>query len=161
NRMYRALIFGSVWLVLSTMPGLARAKATTVVKEHKNPQGLAVPRGYSHTVTVSGGHTIYVAGQVAFNAQGEVVGKGDLRAQMRQALENLRLALAGSGASFKDIVKWNTYVVGFKPEQLTILREVRSEILKDVPPPASTLIGVQALANPDLLIEIEAIAVVD
>ncbi len=159
--MYRALIFVTVLLILPAALALGQAKRSGVVKEHKNPQGLAVPRGYSHTVTVSGGRTVYIAGQVAYNAQGEVVGKGDLRAQMRQALENLRLALAGSGASFKDIVKWNTYVVGFKPEQLPILREVRAEILKDVPPPASTLIGVQALANPDLLIEIEAVAVVD
>jgi len=159
--MHRALILGTALAVLSAVPVLGQTKGSSVVKEHKNPQGLAVPRGYSHTVTVSGGRTIYVSGQVALNAQGEIVGKGDLRAQMHQALENLRLALAGSGASFKDIVKWNTYVVGFKPDQLTILREVRAEILKDVTPPASTFIGVQALAIPDFLIEIEAIAVVD
>jgi len=129
--------------------------------EHKNPAGLSTPRGYTHVVSASAGRTVYVAGQVSLNAQGEVVGKGDLRAQTRQVLENLRLALAGAGAAFKDVVKWNTYVVGFQAPQLSILREVRAEILGNVTPPASTLIGVQALADPAFLIEIEAIAVVD
>jgi enamine deaminase RidA (YjgF/YER057c/UK114 family) len=87
--------------------------------------------------------------------------KGDLRAQARQVFENLRIALAAAGGSFKDLVKINTYVVGYKPDQLPILREVRAEMLKDLTPPASTLAGVQSLVNPDLLIEIEAIAVVE
>jgi enamine deaminase RidA (YjgF/YER057c/UK114 family) len=129
--------------------------------EHKNPAGLSTPRGYTHVVSASGSRTVYVAGQVSLNAQGEVVGKGDLGAQTRQVLENVRVALAGAGASFKDVVKWTTYVVGFQAPQLSILREARAEILGDVTPPASTLIGVQALADPAFLIEIEAIAVVD
>ena len=66
-----------------------------------------------------------------------------------------------SNFTFKDLVKINTYVVGYKPDQLPILREVRAEMLKDVTPPASTLVGVQGLVNPDLLIEIETIAVID
>ncbi len=131
------------------------------MKEHKNPAGLSTPRGYTHVVSASGGRTVYIAGQISLDAKGEVVGRGDLRAQTRQVLENLRLALAGAGATLKDIVKWNTYVVGFQAEHLPILREVRSEFLGDIPPPASTLIGVQALADPAFLIEIEAIAVVD
>ncbi len=146
---------------VATTPLLAQPKKGGVVREHKNPAGLRTPTGYTHVVSVSGGRTLYIAGQVAFNAQGEVVGKGDLRAQTHQVFENLRLALAGAGASFKDVVKWNTYVVNFKLEHLPVLREVRTEVLKDLTPPASTLVGVQALANPDFLIEIEAIAVVD
>ena len=158
--MDRALISAIALLILA-VPVLGQAKTGGVVREHKNPPGLSTPRGYSHTVSVSGGRTVYIAGQVAYNAQGEVVGKGDLKAQTRQAFENLRLALAAAGGSFKDLVKINTYVVGYKPDQLQVLREVRAEILKDLTPPASTLVGVQALVNPDLLIEIEAIAVVD
>ncbi len=131
------------------------------MREHINPAGLSTPRGYTHVVSASAGRTIYIAGQISLNAQGEVVGKGDLRAQTRQVLENVRLALASAGAAFKDVVKWNTYVVNFQAPQLSILREVRAEILGDVTPPASTLIGVQALADPAFLIEIEAIAVVD
>ncbi len=151
-------------LVLATSLGAPPlvAQDKKAVREHKNPQGLSTPRGYSHVVSVTGGRTLYVAGQVAFNAQGEIVGKGDLRAQARQVFENLRLALAGGGATFKDVVKFNTYVVNFKAEDLVALREVRAEALKDLTaPPASTLVGVQALANPDFLIEVEAVAVVD
>jgi len=159
--MYRSLVSVIAFLIVAAAPALAQTKTGGVVREYKNPPGLSTPRGYSHTVSVTGGRTVYVAGQVAYNAQGEVVGKGDLRAQARQAFENLRIALAAAGASFKDLVKINTYVVGYKPDQLPILREVRAEMLKDLTPPASTLVGVQGLVNPDLLIEIEAVAVVD
>jgi enamine deaminase RidA (YjgF/YER057c/UK114 family) len=159
--MYRSLVSVIAFLIVAAAPVLGQTKTGGVVREYKNPPGLSTPRGYSHTVSVSGGRTVYVAGQVAYNAQGEVVGKGDLRAQTRQAFENLRIALAAAGGSFKDLVKINTYVVGYKPDQLTILREVRAEMLKDLTPPASTLVGVQGLVNPDLLIEIVAIAVID
>jgi len=159
--MRRTLIRAVALAIAMATPLVAQEKKGGVVREHKNPPGLSTPRGYTHVVSVSGGRTLYVAGQVAFNEQGEVVGKGDLRAQTRQVFENLRRALTGAGASFKDVVKMNTYVVNFKAEDLPILREVRTDVLKDVIPPASTLVGVQALANPDFLIEIEAIAVVD
>jgi enamine deaminase RidA (YjgF/YER057c/UK114 family) len=159
--MYRSLVSVIAFLFVAAAPALGQTKTNGVVREYKNPPGLSTPRGYSHAVSVTGGRTVYVAGQVAYNAQGEVVGKGDLRAQTRQAFENLRIALAAAGGSFKDLVKINTYVVGYKPDQLTILREVRAEMLKDLTPPASMLVGVQGLVNPDLLIEIEAIAVVD
>ncbi len=159
--MYRSLVSLIAFLIVAAAPALGQTKTGGVVREYKNPPGLSTPRGYSHTVSVTGGRTVYVAGQVAYNAQGEVVGKGDLRAQARQAFENLRIALAAAGASFKDLVKINTYVVGYKPDQLPILREVRAEMLKDLAPPASTLVGVQGLVNPDLLIEIEATAVID
>jgi enamine deaminase RidA (YjgF/YER057c/UK114 family) len=159
--MLRVLVSIVTVVSLGTTPLQAQEKKGGVVREHKNPAGLRTPTGYTHVVSVSGGRTLYIAGQVAFNEKGEVVGKGDLRAQARQVFENLRLALAGGGATFKDVVKWNTYVVNFKPEDLPVLREVRAELLKDLTaPPASTLVGVQALANPDFLIEIEAIAVV-
>jgi enamine deaminase RidA (YjgF/YER057c/UK114 family) len=160
--MSRNLI--ALGLTLATSLGAAplAAQDRKASKEHKNPAGLHTPRGYSHVVSVTGGRTLYVAGQVAYDAKGEIVGKGDLRAQARQVFENLRLALAGGGATFKDVVKFNTYVVNFKAEDLAALREVRGEVLKDLTaPPASTLVGVQALANPDFLIEIEAVAVVD
>jgi enamine deaminase RidA (YjgF/YER057c/UK114 family) len=146
---------------LVAVPLRAQEKKGGVVREHKNPPGLSAPRGYTHVVSASGGRTVYVAGQVALDVQGEVVGKGDLRAQARQVFENLRTALSSAGASFKDVVKWNAYVVNLKPEDLPVLREARADALKDTTPPASTLVGVQALANPDFLIEVEAIAVVD
>jgi enamine deaminase RidA (YjgF/YER057c/UK114 family) len=159
--MQKPLVSFVALAALGVAPLLAEEKKGDAVREHKNPPGLSAPRGYTHVVSASGGRTVYIAGQVALNVQGEVVGKGDLRAQARQVFENLRIALAGAGATFKDVVKWNTYVVGLKPEDLAALREVRGEFLKDVTPPASTLVSVQGLANPDFLIEIEAIAVVD
>jgi len=159
--MRRALVSSIALIVLGATPLFAQEKKGGVVREHKNPPGLSTPRGYTHTVSVTGGRTVYVAGQVAFDAKGEIVGKGDLRAQARQVFENLRIALAGTGASFKDVVKWNTYVVNLKPDDLAVLREARAEALKDATPPASTLVSVQALASPDFLIEVEAIAVVD
>ena len=122
--MYRSLVSVIAFLIVAEAPAPGQTKAGGVVREYKNPPGLSTPRGYSHTVSVTGGRTVYVAGQVAYNAQGEVVGKGDLRAQARQAFENLRIALSAAGGSFKDLVKINTYVVGYKPDQLPILREV-------------------------------------
>ena len=159
--MNRALVTVILLWTVTAAPARGGSEKEKAARTHTNPAGLSKPTGYTHTVSVRGGRTLYIAGQVAANAQGEIVGKGDLRAQTRQVYENLRLALAGAGGSFRDIVKLNTYVVGFQPEHLPILREVRAEMFKGITPPASTLVGVVALANPDFLIEIEAIAVVD
>jgi enamine deaminase RidA (YjgF/YER057c/UK114 family) len=129
-------------------------------KKFINPSTLAPPRGYTHVVTTTGGKTVFVAGQVAWDVKGEVVGKGDLRAQATQAYENLKAALAAAGATFADVVKINTYVVNYKSADLPVIREVRSKFFAQENLPASTLIGVQALALEDLLIEVEAVAVV-
>lgn len=125
-----------------------------------NPPALCPTFGWTHVVTASGGKTVYVSGQVGVNERGELVGKGDLREQTRQTFENLRHALAAVGATFRDVVKSNLYVVGFKPEHLPIIREVRARYFSAEQPPASTLVGVQALAGADWLIEIEVIAVI-
>jgi enamine deaminase RidA (YjgF/YER057c/UK114 family) len=129
-------------------------------KQFINPQGLSTPKGYTHVVTAAGGKTVYVAGQVAMNAQGEVVGKGDLKAQIVQVYENLKLALKAVGADFIDVVKMTTYIVNYQPAHIPILREVRANYLSPTHPPANTLLGVQALFHPDILVEIEAIAVI-
>jgi enamine deaminase RidA (YjgF/YER057c/UK114 family) len=89
------------------------------------------------------------------------VGRGDLKAQAQRVFENLRTALRAAGAGFEDVVKLNTYVVGYRPAMLDTLRAVRSSFMGEVAVPASTLVGVQALAREGLLIEIEAVAVVD
>jgi len=129
-------------------------------KKFINPPTLATPRGYTHVVTATGGKTVFVAGQVAFDAKGELVGKGDLRAQATQAYENLKAALAAAGATFADVVKMNTYIVNYKPADLPAIREVRGQFFPQENLPASTLVGVQALALEGLLIEVEAVAVV-
>jgi len=125
-----------------------------------NPFGTKPP-GYTHVVVVNGpGKTIYISGQVPVNVKGEIVGKGDLKKQVTQVYENLKIALKAAGATFDDVVKMNTYVANYKPADVAIIREVRAQYLSGENPPASTLAGVQALYHPDILIEIEAIAVI-
>jgi len=129
-------------------------------KQFFNPSDVHRPRGYTHAVAVNGGRLIFIAGQVAFDKQGDLVGKGDLRAQTEKALDNLVAALAAAGATPADVVKVNTYVVNYRPADYPIIREARARVFEGQNPPAYTLIGVQALAVEELLIEIEAMAVV-
>jgi enamine deaminase RidA (YjgF/YER057c/UK114 family) len=129
-------------------------------KKFINPPTIATPRGYTHIVTATSGRMIWISGQVAFNVKGELVGKGDLRAQTTQVYENLKNALAAAGATTADVVKVNTYVVDFKPADLAIIREVRGQYFAFENMPASTLVGVQALAFEGLLIEVEVVAMV-
>jgi enamine deaminase RidA (YjgF/YER057c/UK114 family) len=124
------------------------------------PAGLHTPPTYSHVAIARGGTTIHISGQLAHDAQGNLVGAGDLRAQTRQVYQNLGKALAAAGATFDDVVKQTTYVVDYKPEHRMLIGEVRFEFLARERPPASTLIGVAALAQPGFLIEIEVVAVI-
>ena len=121
-------------------------------KQFINPDGLARPAVYTPVVTARGGRTIYISGQVSQDADGALVGKGDLVAQTEQIYRNLEGALAGAGATFNDVVKLNVYVVNFKPEYRDLLQQVRGRYVSKEHPPASTLIGVQALARPDFLV---------
>lgn len=130
-------------------------------KKFINPDGLVKPGVYTPAISARGGTTIYISGQVSQDAAGKLVGAGDLLAQTEQVYKNLELALKGAGASFADVVKLNVYVVGYKPEHRALLQQVRGRYVAKDSPPASTLIGVQALARADFLVEIEAIAVVD
>jgi 2-iminobutanoate/2-iminopropanoate deaminase len=124
-----------------------------------NPDGMSPPVGpYAHVVTAPpGGRLVYCAGAVAFDADGEVVGKGDIVAQTRQVMENLRLALSAAGATFADVVKVTNYVTD--ASQWPQVLPVRAEYITE-PFPASTFVEVSALMFPELLIEIEALAVV-
>ena len=92
---------------------------------------------------------------------GAVVGAGDLAAQTTQVMRNIGLALAAAGASYGDVVKITTYVVNYKPEHRAIIAQARAPFFSGREPPASTLVGVSALASPDWLVEIEAVAVVN
>jgi enamine deaminase RidA (YjgF/YER057c/UK114 family) len=125
-----------------------------------NPEGLSQPAGYSHAVTVRGGTTVYISGQVAFDAAGNLVGEGDHRRQAEQVFANLETALAAAGAGFEHVVKLSYYVVGLSREVTLMLREVRAGYLNQERPPASTLVAVAALVDPRLLVEIEAVAVI-
>lgn len=128
-----------------------------------NPNDMynAVEYGFSHATKSAGGVTIHCAGQVAWDDNRELVGAGDLAAQAAQALSNLGRVLAHAGAKPADVVRIRTYVVGHSPDKLPAIGGAIAEFFGDVTPPANTLIGVQSLALPEFLIEIEATAVVD
>ena len=122
-----------------------------------NPATLAKPPGYTHVVEVTGGRTIYIAGQIALDSSGNIVGPGDFPAQAEQVFANLKAALESVGASFKDVIKLNYYVTD--TSQLPALRAVRDRHVNTAAPPASTLVQVVRLAREGLMIEIEAVAV--
>ena len=129
--------------------------------EHLRPEGLLHNPALSHVVVASGTRTIYTAGQVSIDERGALVGAGDLAAQTAQAMRNVGLALAAGRASYADIVKITTYVVNYKPEHRAVIVKARAPFFANGTPPASTLVGVTALALPEWLVEIEAVAVVD
>lgn len=120
------------------------------------PTTLHSTPGYSQIVTVTGGQTIYLSGQVALDASGNLVGRDDFRAQAQQVFENMQTALAAVGANFSHVVKLNIYMVD--RSQLPLLREVRDRYVNTQAPPASTLIEVKGLARAEFLLEVEAIA---
>jgi enamine deaminase RidA (YjgF/YER057c/UK114 family) len=126
-----------------------------------NPKKLAPPPGYSYVVEASGGRTIYFAGQLGVDESNKFVGPegGDFRAQCVKAFENLTVAIKAAGANWSDVVKINNYVIDIE-KNIGTFREVRDKFLNTKAPPASTTIGVPALARPGGLFEIEAIAVV-
>lgn len=150
----------SVLLLLSLGSGsTALAQGAAEAPRFVNPPTLPPARGYSHVVEVpAGSRLLYVAGQVALDSTGRVVGMGDFRAQAVQVFENLRRALAVGGATFADVVKLNYYVVD--ATQVQSLRDVRDRYVHIAAPPASTLVEVRRLFRDDLLIEVEAVAIV-
>ena len=130
-------------------------------KKFINPEGMVRPGTYTPIVATRGGRTLYVAGQVAQDEKGGIVGPGDLAAQAEQVYKNVGLALKGAGATFNDVVKITVYVVNMKPEHRDLMGQVRARHVSKDNPPASTLVGVQALAKPEYLVEVEAVAVAD
>jgi enamine deaminase RidA (YjgF/YER057c/UK114 family) len=130
--------------------------------KHLKPDTLFTPEGntYTQIVTSSGGTTVHIAGQVAFDTKGNVIGIGDLKAQAEKTFGNLRLALAAAGASIKHLVRMRYYVVDYDPACLEFLLPAVAEFFGDTPAPASTLVGVSALYVDGLLIEIDATAVI-
>jgi enamine deaminase RidA (YjgF/YER057c/UK114 family) len=129
--------------------------------ERLTPAGLFKPAAYTQVVVARGPRMVFVAGQVSIDAQGTLVAPGDFAGQVRQVFANLRTALEGAGATPADVTKITIYVVNYKPELRLLLGEARSAVFGPGTLPASTLVGVQALAEPGFLIEIEAIAVLD
>lgn len=130
--------------------------------QHLNPDTLFAPEGntYTQIVTSTGGTTIHIAGQVAFDLQGNVVGIGDFKAQVEKTLDNLRLALEAAGAKVADLVRMRYYVVDYDPACLEHLLPAIDTFFGDAKAPASTLVGVTSLYVDGLMIEIDATAVI-
>ena len=149
----------AITTMLMALPVIAFAQQASAPKiTRTNPPELSTPTGYTHVVEVTGPvKTIYIAGQIAFDKSGAIVGKGDMKAQTEQVFKNLEAALAAAGAKFSDVVKMNTYVTDMS--QVAVIREVRGRYFSSTTP-ASTLVQVAALARPELMIEIEVIATV-
>jgi enamine deaminase RidA (YjgF/YER057c/UK114 family) len=123
-----------------------------------NPEAIHPPFGYTHVVEVTAGRPVYIAGQVAMDRAGNLVGPGDVRAQARQVFENLKAALAAVGAGFEQVVKLNFYLLD--ATQLPAVREVRDQYVNTERPPASTAVEVRRLFRDEYLIEVEAVALV-
>ena len=123
-----------------------------------NPIDLPRPFGYSHVAEVWGGKTIYISGQVALDRSGTLIGPGDLRTQTQQVFENLKAALAAVGADFNAVVKFTYFLLDIS--QIQIVREVRDQFVNVQQPPTSSAVEVRRLFRDDVLIEIEAIAVI-
>ena len=124
-----------------------------------NPKTMAKPPGYTYVVEATGpNRLIFIAGQLGIDMDNQLVGAtGDFRAQAFKAFQNLKLALESAGASFKDVVKINNYLVDMS--HMGIFREVRDEFVNTAAPPASTTVAISQLARPGALFEVEAIAV--
>jgi len=129
-------------------------------REAINPASMfdSLQYSFSHAIKADGRETIYCAGQVAWDKECKLVGGSDIVTQARQALSNLKTVLAEAGATPADVVRMRTYVVNNKPEYLEPIGKEISEFYGDVLPAANTWIGVQSLALPEILIEIEATA---
>ena len=132
-----------------------------MAKKFVNPPGMK-PLGMYTQVTVSqGGSIAFISGQVAVDSQGKVIGTGDIQAQAVQVFENLKLALGGVGATFEDVIKFTIYIVGLTQEKRKAVMEVRSRYISNKNPPAATMIGVDKLVEPELLLEIEAVVAIN
>ena len=124
-------------------------------REILNPAQLHPPTGYSHVAVATGGRLAFVAGQVALAPDYSLVGAGDLAAQTRQAMANLRVALDELGAGWDDVVNATVYTT--QPTEYETIGGAMAEAMGGAAPPAQVLLGVTGLALPDLLVEIELV----
>lgn len=144
---------------LAAIPASAADKPKSNFRLY-DPDQLPPSIGFSQIAEVTRGKLLYIAGQVPRNAAGELVGKGDYRAQIEQVFANLDTAVRAAGGTFADVVKLNYYAVAsVDPAQQRAVAEVRDRYMNTQSPPVSTFVFVSRLVHPDWLIEIEAVAV--
>ena len=125
-----------------------------------NPGNLPTPATYTHVVVASGSALVFIAGQEPEDGHGNLVGPGDLAIQAHQVFANLGHALAAAGARPDQVARITIFVVRHRPEYLPVIEDARAALFGDHKP-ADTLVGVEALARPEYLIEVDAIAVID
>ena len=129
-----------------------------------NPEGMPEIDLYRQVAVASGSRLVFIAGQVSWGADGATVGTGDLAAQVEQCYLNVATALAGAGGTFDDVAKLTVYLVDWTPDKMPLYVEGAARAMAKLgisAAPPLTGIGVAALAEPDLLVEIEATAVLD
>lgn len=130
-----------------------------------SPEGLMQPVPYHHVAVATGTRHVHVSGQIARQADGTPVASGDLAGQVAHALRNVRTGLVSVGASFDDVVRLTFYVTGWSPERIEAFMDgihaVAEEIGLPLPMPPASLIGVDYLFEPDVLVEVEATAVME
>ncbi len=134
-----------------------------MTRETINPAAMydSLQYGFSHATKTQGETVIHCAGQLAWDENGEMVGKNDLAKQTKQVFNNLHTVLQAAGATPADVVRMRTYIVNLEPSHLAVVGQAIGDFYGEVVPPANTLVGVQSLAMPDLLIEIEVTAIID
>jgi len=128
-------------------------------KAYLNPPGSPTPKSYHHAVTVEPGRMIFLSGQVAFDSDRIIVGKGNVVEQTRQAMRNLKSAVETGGGHISDIVQITTHVVNYDPTQLDDITGTIAEFFEPECLPTNTLVGIASLSTEGLLIEIGGIAV--
>lgn len=124
-----------------------------------NPLAMSRPNGFSHVGVDMRNGVVHISGQVAYDGDGKIVGEGDLAKQTARTLDNIRVALESVGLTFQDVVKMTYFVVRLNSDAAATIREVRQAYFSPDHLPASTMIGVASLAREELLLEIEAQAV--
>jgi enamine deaminase RidA (YjgF/YER057c/UK114 family) len=163
-----------VILLLGTLQASSASQKTATAKSKEqtdvqarpfrifNPDTMAKPTaGYSQVAEVNDGKIVYIAGQVALDRSGNLVGKDDFRAQVQQVFENLKAAVESAGGDFNSVIKLNYYCAeSVDPAQIPIVREIRDKYVNTASPPTSTLVVVKRLVRPEWLIEVDAVAVV-
>lgn len=154
------LLVGGIAAQDKTKQGAA-VKSNTLFRIF-NPDTLAKPTaGYSQVAEVGEGKVVFIAGQVAMDRSGNLVGKDDFRAQLQQVFENLKAAVEAAGGDFHSVIKLSFYCAeSVDPAQISAVREIRDKYVNTANPPTSTFVVVKRLVRPEWLIEVDAVAVV-
>jgi enamine deaminase RidA (YjgF/YER057c/UK114 family) len=133
---------------------------TPARQPRKNPESLPTPATYTPVIVATGSKTVFVAGQEPEDAHGNLVGQDDLAAQAHQVFANLGRALAAAGADPREVAKITIYVVHHRPEYLPVIEQGRASLFGEHKP-ADTVVGVHTLSQPEYLIEVDAVAVIE